>query len=282
MSPRLLLRDAAIELMPGETVLAALRRVGEPVLYACEEGCCRSCILRTDAREVPAEAQAGLSAELRAQGAFLACRWAPTADVRIYLPGTLPPRARAAVLVLAGGRSSRMGTPKDAVALADGRTMLEHVLAALRPLNLPIHLSTAAAPSAYQLSHGLPIIADAESFAGPLAAAAHALAHIDAHGLLVVCCDQPLLQTRLLAELLPTHGDERPAFFADAAGASLAPFPGYFPRSAAASIADALAAGVRSPRRWSATHDCRFVGLTAEETATIRSLNSPEDLMAGG
>jgi len=279
MSARLLLRrHGPIEIREGETVLSALTRSGVHMLYSCELGQCQACILRSDDR-IPLEAQRGLSRELREGGAFLACQWSPQEDIRVFLPGEKP---TVAALVLAGGKSSRMGSPKDEVRLADGRSMLERVLDSLRPLGIPIRLSTPVEPSQRQLGAGVDIVPGAEPHEGPLAAVSHALAHSKEDGLLVVCCDQLLLRGDLLEQLLPANPTRRPAFFQSDSDGRKFPFPGYFPRSLLTSMQAALARGERSPRRWAEGHACVCLRLSAEEEASLRSFNTAAELEEAG
>lgn len=279
MSPRLLLRHhEPVPLDPGETVLAALRRSGLHMLYSCEEGYCQGCMLRTDG-SVPREVQRGLSRELVDGGAFLACQWAPTEDVRVYLPGEKP---SVAALLLAGGRSSRMGRPKDEVILRDGRAMRDHVLDALRPLGIPLRLSTGTEPRTGQTAAGLTVVPDETPYEGPLAAIVHALECGVEDGLLVVCCDQPMLNSDLLRRLLPSQPHGRPTFFETADGQRLDPFPGYFPRALLNSMKEALTAGERSPRRWAKTESPIYKTLAAGEQAALCSFNSAEELRAAG
>lgn len=182
-----------------------------------------------------------------------------------------------AAMVLAGGRSSRMGTPKEAVLLPDGRTMLQHVLDALEPLRVRTHLSVAREPSPYLRSLGLPLVVDTSDFEGPLSAIVEGLIQTSADQLLVVCCDQPLLRPDVLGELLKSD-PVRPTFFRNAAGESLAPFPGLFPRTALESMRTALAAGERSPRRWIQGTECAWIPIADDAARSCQSLNCSQDL----
>lgn len=185
-------------------------------------------------------------------------------------------------LILCGGRSSRMGTAKETVVLCDGRTMLEWVCSALEPLGLQIHLSTAATPASSLVRTGHTIIADETPFEGPLVAITLALERSGCGGLLVVCCDQPMLQSGSFAMLLPQGVDARPAHFVSDDGRNLAPFPGYFPAQCLGSLRRAVDSGERSPRRWLASQNPRRVSLKHSLVETLASLDSPEAIRAAG
>ena len=72
--------------LPSETVLDCLLRNGETIAHSCKAGACQSCLMRTSAW-VPETAQNGFKDTLRAQGYFLACRWAPMVDVVVTAAG---------------------------------------------------------------------------------------------------------------------------------------------------------------------------------------------------
>jgi molybdopterin-guanine dinucleotide biosynthesis protein A len=191
--------------------------------------------------------------------------------------------AGAASLVLCGGRASRMGAPKESVTLRDGCSMIQWVCRTLEPLGLPILLATGTEPSPFLLRTGLPVIPDRSPFEGPLSAIGNALRCSDRDGLLVVCCDQPLLDPRSLRELLPGEfGDARPAHFVSGDGRDLGPFPGYFPALCLSSIQAALASGERSPRRWLSSQERRQVRLDPTLVDTIISLDSPDAIRFAG
>lgn len=186
-----------------------------------------------------------------------------------------------AVLVLAGGRSSRMGEPKHRVALPDGRSMIEHVLDAVRPLGLPIRISCATEPDSFLRQLCVPLLPDREPHQGPLHALALCLEESSAKRQLVVSCDQVRLTTRLLARLLE-QPDERPAFFELPGIERLHPFPGLFPRSLLAQVMRAVASSERSPRRFLASVECRWVPIDQTGAAQCRSYNTPNDLQRDG
>lgn len=190
--------------------------------------------------------------------------------------------ASIAALVLAGGRSSRMGSAKEEIVLGDGRTMLSHVLDALRPLGIPIRLSTGRIPTDSQIATGLPLVPDTTAFEGPLAAIARALGSYTEDGLLVVGCDQPLLRAELLERLLAHRRPSELAFFQSAGGRLLSPLPGYYPRTLLSDMVTALDNGERSPRRWAGGHQPAIVRIKEEEALMLRSFNTLEALEKAG
>ncbi len=69
----------------GESVLDALLREQIDIPYACKEGACQSCMIRSLAGSPPAKAQQGLKDVLQHQNYFLACLCYPQQDMQISL-----------------------------------------------------------------------------------------------------------------------------------------------------------------------------------------------------
>ena len=167
--------------------------------------------------------------------------------------------------ILAGGASSRFGSDK-AVALFEGRELIEHALEAMRPhvertivcgRELAGHDSIADRPSA-----GL----------GPLGGLCAALEFGASHGfemVLTAPCDTPLIPAHVFDTLL-----------AEKAGAFVANLPvlGAWPTALAPTHDRLLAApGDRSVRNWA-----RANGVAALDLPPIANINFPTDLVALG
>lgn len=106
----------------------------------------------------------------------------------------LPPLSAA---VLAGGRSSRLGTDKALVSLHPGGPPLATiVLDRLRPLSDDLFLVSPPRPAYAVL--GTPVRPDLYGDTGPLGAIASALTHARHDFCLVVSCDMPFLDLDLL------------------------------------------------------------------------------------
>jgi len=120
-----------------------------------------------------------------------------------------------AALLLAGGRSSRMGQDKQAMML-DGETLLTRQAQALGQLARPVLVSLAPGQEPAWGQAGPPLapgrwlaVADPVAHQGPLAAMAAALPHLQAAGavrVLVSAVDLPHLTADWLAQLLAALG----------------------------------------------------------------------------
>lgn len=113
--------------------------------------------------------------------------------------------ARPPAVILAGGRSRRMGMPKATVSLG-GRSMLAHVIDRLRPQVASIAVNLNAGPDIV-LPSDTAVIADTiPGFAGPLAGVLTAMRRVakaapDASHVLTVPIDTPFFPGTLAARL---------------------------------------------------------------------------------
>ncbi|NPV65843.1 MAG: molybdenum cofactor guanylyltransferase [Anaerolineae bacterium] len=103
------------------------------------------------------------------------------------------------VAILAGGKSSRMGTDKSFVPLL-GKTLIQHVLERVGSLGLPTILITNR-PAAYA-PLGLPMYGDLLAGKGSLGGLYTAISCSQTLYTLCVACDMPFLNPALLAHLI--------------------------------------------------------------------------------
>lgn len=190
-----------------------------------------------------------------------------------------PVAAPLAAAILAGGRSSRMGEPKEGVLLADGRPMIEHVIDALAPLAPRIIVLGDC--TGWRVPPAMPHLRDHFPGRGPLAGIDALLQSGRARRYLVVSCDQALLRASVLRRLLDAPA-EAPAFFRTDCGRELDPLPALLPASLAGEVRHALetAAGRPPGLRALLRPRAHWITLPGGETPTLRSLNTPADLEA--
>lgn len=179
--------------------------------------------------------------------------------------------------ILAGGRSSRMGEPKEGVRLRDGRSMLEHVAEALLPVCDEVVVVGSCRgfdPGRLGLKH----IADLRSGLGPLAGIEAALRSATGEHYLFATCDQVRLTGELLRSLARPDWIVEAAALRSASGLELAPFPCRLAASLADKVSLALDDGERSPRAF--LRRCELVWIDAPITAEsdVMSVNTPAEL----
>lgn len=111
-------------------------------------------------------------------------------------------------IVLAGGRSSRFGTPKLEAEI-DGVTLLEHAIRAVAAVASEIVVALRADPAASEPAFGevpgdpvIRFVRDPEAYGGPLVGLATALATASGARAIVVAGDMPRLRPAVLQAML--------------------------------------------------------------------------------
>ncbi len=83
MSPTIRYQSHAVALLPGETALDALLRVGADIPFSCKGGVCHTCMVKCVGAAASPEARRGLPEHLAQAGYVLACKYRPAADVQL-------------------------------------------------------------------------------------------------------------------------------------------------------------------------------------------------------
>ena len=183
-------------------------------------------------------------------------------------------------IILAGGKSSRMGQEKSLMPLC-GEPVLAHVLRRFAPQVAHLALNANGAVSRFA-GFGLPIIGDAKEFAGcgPLAGLLAGLefaAHSRASHLASVPCDAPFLPLDLVARL----GGDRDTnkVFCASSGRGPEPLFALWPVAMAASLRRRLQASDFKVQAAILALPHQFVVFTspAGQPDPFLNLNSPDD-----
>ncbi len=123
-------------------------------------------------------------------------------------PGMLPPLFG---LVLAGGRSTRMGRDKATLPYNDGTPQLERAVALLARHAVRVYVSVRADQAADPLRARFAQIQDSHENIGPIAGLLAAQAQHPQSAWLVLACDLPLLDDASLAHLVSRRDAARTA-----------------------------------------------------------------------
>jgi len=191
--------------------------------------------------------------------------------------GDAPAFPAIAGVVLAGGRSLRMGTDK---ALADfaGRPMLAHVLARFAPQVAALAINANGDPARFA-DFGAPLIADlAPGQPGPLAGIVAALDWAETGGFSWVAtapCDAPFLPRDLVARLARASA-QAPVVAVGPDG--LEPLFALWPVTARVRVQERLMAGERAVHRVLAALGAKAVELPATTPPGSLNLNAPDEL----
>lgn len=119
--------------------------------------------------------------------------------------------AGVSVVVLAGGRSARFGSPKLAATL-DGRPLLDHVLELARRLSddvvVAVPTGTPAPAPVLALPDDVRVVTDPEPFGGPLVGLASALGAVDQAIVVVLAGDMPRMAVQIIEPMLIVLGSD--------------------------------------------------------------------------
>lgn len=105
-------------------------------------------------------------------------------------------------VILAGGKSSRMGTDKGVLEL-NGKKIIEHIIYSIQPVVDEIIIISNTANYNYL---GLKVYSDIIKECGPLAGIHTALTHSSTERNLVVSCDIPFINSELLSYIVENAG----------------------------------------------------------------------------
>lgn len=190
-------------------------------------------------------------------------------------------------LVLAGGRGSRMGNVDKGLQPFRGSTMVEHVLARLRPQVGPVAISANRNLDAYR-AFGAAVLPDApaagvEAYPGPLAGLEAGLRDCSTPYLLAVPCDSPFLPADLAGRLLAAlrEHDADVAYAAtQEAGKRAQPHPVFCLVRAERlpQLSAYLAEGGRRVDGWH--RDLKAVEVLFEDADAFRNINTLDELHA--
>ncbi|MGA2131090.1 MAG: molybdenum cofactor guanylyltransferase [Bryobacteraceae bacterium] len=174
--------------------------------------------------------------------------------------------------VLAGGKSSRMGSDKALLPFR-GAALACHVASAVQTAAGSVALI--GDPQKY--AHlGFPVFPDLSPGAGPLGGIASALTYTAADWNLLVACDMPAITPELMADLLhlaeSSHAD---ALVPAGPSGRLEPLCAVYHRRCLAALEQALASGVRKVTAALAGLDLHIRQM--ENPSCFENLNTPED-----
>lgn len=187
-------------------------------------------------------------------------------------------RGDLAGLVLAGGRSRRMGRDK-ALLPCDTGTLATRALRALAPMVGELLIASGTGRSALFQSlhreHYCRIVEDRFPDHGPLAGIHAGFHSSDVLALLVLACDLPAADTHVLRLLLDPASDGRIVALRDAAGVQ--PLAALWPRRVLPRLERFLRDGGRSARVFLARVGLRAIDLPPDRTSALLNINTPAD-----
>ncbi len=188
----------------------------------------------------------------------------------------------AIVVILAGGKGTRLGGVTKATLSIGGVTLLERVRAAMTAQAKTVLLSVAGPQmdDDWVKATGLPVVTDPIPNAGPLGGIAGALVWARTYApqttaVVSTPVDVPFLPDDLVARLLREDG-----LAVAKSDGQLHPAIAAWPLAVADDLLSAVAKGERKVSRWQERHPLRRVSWDATPHDPFFNINTPDDLHA--
>lgn len=177
-------------------------------------------------------------------------------------------------LVLAGGKSSRMGQDKGALQW-HGMPQRNYMAQLLKPFCDEVFISVRAEQES-ELGTAFPLLTDTFLELGPMGAIMSAFRKYPDHAWLVVACDLPLLDQATLEVLTQARQPMRHATaFLSPQNQMPEPLVAIWEPKSYAQLLSFLAQGYSCPRKVLMNTDCSFV--EAPQPAALTNVNTPEE-----
>jgi molybdopterin-guanine dinucleotide biosynthesis protein A len=198
----------------------------------------------------------------------------------------MPSEARPGVagIVLAGGRSRRMGGGDKCLRNLGGETLLARAIARARPQVETLVLNANGDPGRFA-SYGLPVARDVvEGYAGPLAGVLTGMEWARAHApecpwIVTFASDAPFFPDDLVARLMAAVEEGGTELACAASRGRSHPVFGLWPVRLAEALREALVSEeIRKIDRWTARYRLAEVGFADTAVDPFFNVNAPEDL----
>ena len=187
---------------------------------------------------------------------------------------------RPAGLVLAGGRSRRMGSDKAALK-TNGETQLDRAVALLRRHVDPVFVSARADQADDPVRAQFDQIADVYDNLGPVAGILSAFDHEPDRDWLVLACDLPNIDDQTIAFLLEQSDASSPATaFVSVVDGLPEPLCAIWRPSSRPIIEQFIRDGYKCPRKMLINSPTQL--LEQPSPGALHNINSPEDLAGTG
>lgn len=181
--------------------------------------------------------------------------------------------------ILAGGKSRRMGTPKQEILLPNGLSMIEQSIKLLSSICRQIvvvgkwdeqNKDILKKKNVQQILDHMPGL-------GPLCGIETLLKSSLDNEYLVIACDQPFLTEELLLKLT-NKSSSHPKLFKFEGENETQPFPGYYPKSCLPIIESLTKNGKVAMYDFICNTQIEWINLPKNLSHLVRSINTPSDL----
>jgi len=176
-------------------------------------------------------------------------------------------------IILAGGKSSRMGSDK-ARTLFKGKAFIEHVIQALKPQVDEIFI---VSNNKEHDSFNYKRIIDTLDDAGPMSGLHAGLVYSNTENNLVLSCDVPLIQTSVLEMIISNNKEERDVVQLEAGGKSH-PLIALYKKRTAPHFLSLLNKGERRLSTSLKGLNVKNITVTKNQQEAARNINTMSDL----
>lgn len=176
-------------------------------------------------------------------------------------------------IILAGGKSSRMGEDKGFLKL-NGKTFMSSIIAALNPIVGEIII--VSNNSEYDVFN-LKRVADSMEDSGPLAGLYSGLLHSETENNIVLSCDVPLISTSVLKKLLEGAPSEAEVIQFESEGKTM-PLVAMYKKKCRLHFLKLLQTNERRLRFAIDQLDVKTITLDSELGKTVRNINTISEL----
>lgn len=175
-------------------------------------------------------------------------------------------------IILAGGKSSRMGQDKGLM-IWKGQTFTEHIIEALDPLVDELFI---VSNSDKYKQFGLRVYQDVLEDRGPLGGIYTGLSNSDGYRNIIVSCDVPLITTNTLHRLI-AHDEEQYDIVQLSDGSREMPLVAMYKKSCEGPFLDRLEQDKLKLQAAVSAMKVKTVILPEEKAYTLRNINTQED-----
>lgn len=179
------------------------------------------------------------------------------------------------IFVLAGGKSSRMGTDKG-LAYLNGKPLISYLIETIKALDLPIAIISNE--PIYEM-FGYPVFPDLVKEKGPLGGIFTALSNTESDHCLILSCDSPFTGEEVIKKLI--SGAVPDLIIVGQLSGKLLPFPGVYPLSLKQKLKQKLDTNHLKLQGFILEESHRLISwdeLIQNPEREFANLNTPEDL----
>ncbi len=176
-------------------------------------------------------------------------------------------------IILAGGKSSRMGSEKGLVVL-DDKPFIQHIIEALHPLvSEIIVVSSNVNYDCFNITRVEDIISDS----GPIGGLHAGLTYSKTKNNLVVSCDVPLITTAFLEQLIQHEAGDYDIVQCEAQGESI-PLIAMYKKRCAEKCLELLNNNERRLRKLVSVLKVKTISVSEKDHLLVTNMNTIEDL----